>query len=101
MSLVINPLQQELSLLTVPPELRQGAPRLRLEGGGRGGRGGGGEAGLDVLQVAGVAEQVAVQGVAPVTLFVIQLQLTILTVITLHVIVLVHGHHSDSFVRAL
>lgn len=51
--------------------------RLRLEGGGRGRRG---AARLDVLQVAGVAEKMAVQRVAAVTLLVVQLHLTVLDV---------------------
>lgn len=53
-----------------------------LVGGCRDGRGGGGRAGLDVLQVAGVTEEVAVQRVTAVTLLIIQLHFTILEWIT-------------------
>ena len=47
---------------------------LELVGGGDGR----GAPRLDVLQVAGVTEQVAVQGVAAVTFFIVQLHFTVL-----------------------
>lgn len=49
---------------------------MLIGGGGGDGRG---AARLDVLQVAGVAEKVAVQRVAAVTLLVVQLHLTFLS----------------------
>lgn len=73
-------------------------PTEALVGGGAAGRG---AAQLDVLQVAGVAEEVAVQRVAAVTLLVVELHLTFLTVIAFHVIVLVHGYNTNGFVRPL
>lgn len=69
-----------------------------LEGGGGDGRG---AARLDVLQVAGVAEKVAVQWVAAVTLLVVKLHLTILTVIAFHMIVFVHGYNANGLIRPL
>lgn len=68
-------------------------------GGGR--RDGRGAAGLRALQVAGVAEEVAVQRVAAVTLLVVQLHLTALTVIAFHMVVFVHGYNSNGFIRPL
>lgn len=62
---------------------------------------GGGAARLDVLQVARVAEKVAVQRVTAVTLLVVQLHLTFLTVIAFYMVVFVHGHNSDGLIRAL
>ena len=53
-------------------------PTVVLVGGGGGGSDGRGAARLHVLQVAGVAEKVAVQRVAAVTLLVVQLHLTVL-----------------------
>ena len=49
-------------------------PKLELVGGSDGRR----AAWLDVFQVAGVTQQVAVKGVAAVALFIIQLHLTVL-----------------------
>lgn len=54
-----------------------------------------------MLQVAGVAEKVAIQRVAAVTLLVVQLHLTVLTVIAFHMIVFVHGYNSNGFIRPL
>lgn len=71
---------------------------VMLEGGGRNGRG---ATGLNVLQVAGVAEKVTIQRVAAVTLLVVQLHLAFLAVIAFHVIVFVHGHDSNGFIRSL
>lgn len=76
----INPLQQELSISTpassrggIPPNAStRGLPPLLI-----GGDGGG--AALDVLDVAGVAEKVAVQRIAAVTLLVVQLYLAFLS----------------------
>lgn len=82
---LINPLQQELYVSTPAVILWQllhkstrclPPPTAVLEGGGGGD--GRGAARLDVLQVAGVAEKVAVQRVAAVTLLVVQLHLTFL-----------------------
>lgn len=67
----------------------------------RGSGDGRGAAWLDVLQVAGVAEKVAVQRVAAVTLLVVQLHLTFLAMIAFHMIVFVHGYNSNGFIRAL
>jgi hypothetical protein len=50
------------------------------------------------LDMAGMAEQVVFQRVAAVTIFIIELQTTVLTVVALHVIVSVHGHHTDGLI---
>lgn len=43
-----------------------------------------------MLQVAGVAQKMAIQRVAAVTLLIIELHLAVLTVIAVHMIVFVH-----------
>lgn len=53
---------------------------------------------LQPLDVAGVAEQVVLQGVASVAVFIIELQAAVLTVVTLHMIVSVHGHDADGLI---
>lgn len=72
---------------------------LLVGGGGSGDRSG--AAGLDVLQVAGVAEEVSVQRVTAVTLLVVQLHLTVLAVVTFHMVVFVHRYNSNGFIRPL
>lgn len=65
------------------------------------GGGGGGGVGLDVFEMAGVAQEMPVQRVAAVALLVVQLHVAVLTVVALHMIVFVHGNHTDGLVRSL
>lgn len=62
-----------------------------VEGCGRGAR-------LQPLDVAGVTEQAVLQGVAAVPVFIIELHTTVLAVVTLHMVVSVHGHHTDGLI---
>lgn len=52
-------------------------------------------------QVASPAEQVPLQGIAAASLLPTQLQPTVLTVVTLHMVVSVHGHHTNGCLTAL
>lgn len=56
---------------------------------------------LEPVDVAAVTEQVSFQWVTAVVLFVVQLETTVLTVVTLHMVVLVHRNNPDGFLRAL
>lgn len=53
---------------------------------------------LQPLHVAGVTEQVVLQRITAVAIFIIELQTTVLTVVTLHVVVSVHGHDTDGLI---
>lgn len=64
-------------------------------------RGGGGVCGARSAHVTGVAEQVRVQGEALRAGLIGELLPTFLTVVTLKVIVLVHGHHPEDLLAAL
>lgn len=53
---------------------------------------------LQPLDMAGVTEQVVLQRVAAVTVFVIELQTAVLAVVALHMVVSVHGHDADGLI---
>jgi len=53
---------------------------------------------LQSLDMAGVTEQVVLQGIAAVTVFIIELQTAVLTVVALHMVVSVHGHDTDGLI---
>lgn len=53
---------------------------------------------LQPLDMAGVTEQVVLQRVAAVTVFIIELQTAVLAVVTLHMVVSVHGHNTDGLI---
>lgn len=53
---------------------------------------------LQSLDMAGVTEQVVLQGVAAVAVFIIELQTAVLAVVALHMVVSVHGHDADGLI---
>lgn len=61
----------------------------------------GGDLWLESVDVTAVAEQVTFQWITAVSFFIVQLESTVLTVVTIHMVVFVHRDNPDGLLRAL